>query len=255
MIYSQIKYKNVFSPVDIVIPYYSHYHLLGECLESILTKTFGAYYTITLVDDGSPNKDFLVDMEKHKLKKIPLQYLRHENQQGFGAALRKGFENTINDWVLFLHADCRIEQTDWLISMLQTMQNWKMDGVKLVHAKVNDGGTGAFAEDVLGSLERRNDIVVNEPLPLICALVHRQLFEHIGGFIKSYPYLGYEDEELFWRMKLHNYKQVVCGTSFVYHHGGTVAQELMKDQQIRTIIEENQSRFTQDIQELYKKMK
>src|SRR5205807_2652763 len=93
----------VFKPVDIIIPFHGQYHLLAECLESLITKTLGVFYTITLVDDASPNKEFMTDMEKRKLQKVPLQYLRHDKQEGFGAALESGYNNTLNDWMVFLH--------------------------------------------------------------------------------------------------------------------------------------------------------
>jgi GT2 family glycosyltransferase len=248
---SPTKFKNVFTPVDIIIPFHGQYHLLGECLESIITKTLGAFYTLTLVDDCSPNKDFIVDLEKRKLKKIPLQYLRHDTHKGFGAALQTGFDNTKNNWVLFLHGDCRIEQTDWLINILLAMQNHKDNGVKLVSAKLNDGGTGAFDENVIGDSTKCKDIISEQPLPLVCALVNRQLFEHIGGFVKPYPYLGYEDEELFWRMKLKNFKQMICGSAFVHHHGGATAKELLLNHKIKNIIDNNKELFIKDIHGLY----
>jgi len=213
-----------------------------------MAKTFGVTYTVTLIDDCSPNKDFIVDLEKHKLKKVPIQYLRHDKHQGFGAALKTGFDNTHNDWVLFLHADTRIEQTDWLINMLQSMHDWKDEGVKLVHAKVNDGGTGAYSEEVLGTTERRNDMIVEEPLPLICALVHRQLFDHIGGFVKPYQFGWYEDEETYWRMRIKNFKQMVCGEAFVYHHGGATIRELQRNYKIKQIMEGNKDTYIKDVQ-------
>src|SRR5579872_5600415 len=175
-----IAYKNIFSPVDVILPFHGQYNLLLECLESLITKTLGILYTITLIDDCSPNKEFIVNLEKNKLHNVPLQYIRHIEQKGFGAALQTGFDNTHNDWVLFLHGDCRIEQTDWLINMLKSMQEHKDDGVKLVSAKVSDGGTGAYDEIVLGKLEKTKDMVATQSLPLICTLMHRQLFDKIG---------------------------------------------------------------------------
>lgn len=241
------KFKNIFTPIDIICPFYKHYHLVGELLESIIRKTMGIAYTVTLVDDCSPNKDFLKDLEKRKLKKIPLQYIQQPKQKGFGAALKAGFDATKNQWICFLHSDCRIERTDWLINMMTTMNTLKKDGVKLVSAKVNDGGTGFFDPAIINVPGNTNNIIVGSPLPLICCVVHRDLFDSIGGFVKEYPYGWYEDEELFWRMKLKNFKQAVCGTSLVHHGGGVAIKELVKDRNIKKIMEGNQETCVSDV--------
>ncbi len=251
--FKAIKFKNVFKPVDILVPFHSNYHYLSECIESILTKTLGIIYTITIIDDASPNEKFIKDLEK-KLKDIPIQYFRHYQQQGFGCALETGFRNTLNDWIVFLHADCRIEQTDWLLNMLQSMQKLKTENVKLISAKLNHGGTGAYDDKVLGSIEKRKDQITDTPLPLVCTLTHRDLWNNIGGFVKNYPYAWYEDEELFWRMKLKGFKQAVCGSTYIHHYGGTTVKELIKNHKIKEIMESNQQTYIKDIREFASKI-
>jgi GT2 family glycosyltransferase len=246
-----IKYRNVYKPVDIIIPFHEHYHILYECLDSIIGKTLGITYTITIVDDSSSNENFIPNLIK--TKKLPIQYLRNTTQKGFGHSLKRGFDNTINDWVLFMHSDCRIEQTDWLINMQESMANNKNAGVKLVSAKTNNGGIGAYDENLIGTIDHKPDVIVENCLPLICCLVHRELFYRIDGFVKEYPYFGYEHDELFWRMKFHNYKQAVCGKSFVHHEGGTTVKELLKITKINKSYEENKSTFIKEIRKLYNK--
>lgn len=246
----QFQYTN--APVDVIIPFHGHYSLVSECLLSLMSKTLGQMYTITLVDDASPNKEFIYDMQKDKLRNFPLQYVRLEEQMGFGAALRAGFEKTQNPWVLFLHADCRIEHTDWMLHMLQSMQNLKKQGVKLISAKLDDGGTGGFDPCVLGDRTPRADVIAEEPLPIVCTLVNRELFGHIGGFVKEYPYAWYEDEELFWRMKLKGFKQAVCGKAFVHHEGGATVKDLLKNPKIREQMENNQQTYVSDVQSFAK---
>ncbi len=250
-----VKFKHLHPPVDVIIPFHKQYHILSECLRSLISKTLGQIYTITVVDDGSPVSNFIETLEKQKLRDVPIQYLRLPEQEGFGAALKAGFEHTRNPWVCFLHADCVIEQQDWFFHMFNTMQSLKGNGVKLVSAKVDDGGTGAYDQNIIGTLDHVEDKIVEEPLPLICTLVNRQLFDHIGGFIKSYPYGWYEDEELFWRMKIHGYKQAVCGKAFVRHKGGATIKELLKNIKVKKVMESNQETYVKDIQELAKQQK
>ncbi len=243
----KITTKRLQATVDIIIPFHGHYHLLGECISGILSTTFAQLHTITIVDDCSPNKGFTAELEKDKLKKLPIQYIRHETQKGFGAALATGFAATHNPWVCFMHADCTPAKTDWLSEMVITMQSLKTQGVKLVSAKLDNGGTGSFDPVVIGDANPTKDVIVENALPLVCTLVNRQLFENIGGFVKPYPYGWYEDEELFWRMKIRGYKQAVSGKSFVKHKGGTTIKSLLEDHSIKKTMEDNKLLFINDV--------
>jgi GT2 family glycosyltransferase len=220
-------------------------------LDSLIGKTLGLFYTITVVDDCSSNKNFIPNLIK--TKKLPIQSFRNDTQKGFGYSLKKGFDNTTNEWVLFLHSDCVIEQTDWLINMQESMANNKNSGVKFISAKTDNGGIGAYDENLIGTKDHKQDVITENCLPLICCLMHRELFYKINGFIKEYPYFGYEHDELFWRMKFHHYKQAVCGKSFVSHKGGTTTKELLKVPKINDAYEENKNTFIKDIRKLYNK--
>ena len=76
----------------------------------------------------------------------------------------------------------------------------------------------------------------------------RELFDHIGGFIKEYPLAWYEDEELAFRMKHFGYKQGICGRSWVQHDGGATINALWKeDPSTKEIMEKNRSRCLEDM--------
>src|SRR5581483_3940546 len=135
----EINFKS-YPPIDIIIPFYKQYNLLVECLESITRSTFGIFYTITLVDDCSPNKEFIDYLKKNKLKDTPIQCLHLTERQGFSVALHKGFESTSNPLVCFMHVDCKVEQSDWLLQMVKSMSNLKSQGVKLISSKISQYG-------------------------------------------------------------------------------------------------------------------
>lgn len=80
-------------------------------------------------------------------------------------------------------------------------------------------------------------------------MCHRQLFDNIKGFVKSYPYGSYEDEELYYRMKKFGYKQAVSGNSWVFHHGGSTFNDL-KNEQLK-VVEQNRQKCIEDIRKLY----
>lgn len=227
-----------FSKVDILIPFHGQYGKVRKLVESILLFTKSNPYLVTLIDDGSMNASFA---EQIKMM-APVRVIRQEEHRGFASALKAGFEATVKPWVVFLHSDCRVQDHHWLQRLGETMLAFKKKNVKLVHARTNNPCTEHSVLRSTQHEERHEDIIVteDEPLPLICAMVHRELFSRLGGFIKEYPYGGYEDVELFWRMKKFGMKQAVCGGSWVHHDGGSTINEIIaRDKKVKQIMESN----------------
>src|SRR4051812_23367077 len=96
---------------EICIPFYAEYLHVRECIESILIYTKACPYRIFLVDDGSPNKDFLNEMKK--LSNV-IEGISHPEQRGFGAALNTAIKNTVLPFLVFLHSDIKIVDSKWL---------------------------------------------------------------------------------------------------------------------------------------------
>lgn len=238
--------RKIHGLTDIIIPFHGQYHLLAECFGSLLRNTLTDPFTITIIDDASPS---IRCIDELKNSKLPIQCIRIE-KSGFGGALNAGIKATINPWVCFLNSDCRIESTSWLSDLHETMSHLKQEGVKMVSARMNNGGTGVFDKRLV-SPNRFNDkdMITEDSLPLICTLCHRDLFKRIGGYVKEYPWAGYEDEELAWRMKHFGFKQAISGKGWVFHHGGATIKEI-KNQKVLQDIEGNRERCLTDIRTL-----
>jgi GT2 family glycosyltransferase len=133
------------------------------------------------------------------------------------------------------------------------MLKLKSYGVKLISATSNNPTCDLPAlkaeSAVLG--ENENEEYILEPteyLPLYCVLCHRDLFKHIGGFIKHYPYAGYEDRELAARMRYYGFLQAVCRKSWVYHEGDATLQYLRrKNPQTTQIMKNNRKLYMDDL--------
>lgn len=211
--------------VDIIIPFHGRYELVSRCLGSIFSCTPNQEYNIYLVDDCSPNKEYLSRLSSinHRIKPIRL-----DKHSGFGTALAKGFVAGKGENVIFMHSDVYVDNINWLANMQRAYGKLKSERVKLVCARTNSVGTSnSVNEKMIGSpTDETGDVISESPLPLQCALCHRELFYRIGGFIKSYPYAWYEDEELFYRMRYYGFKQAIVGNSFVWHDGGATINDL-----------------------------
>jgi GT2 family glycosyltransferase len=212
------------SPVDIIVPFHGQYKRLITLIESVL-RVRSNPYLLTLVDDGSPNPGFLKQLEK-----VPqLNRIRLDEQVGFGAALQAGFQATKQPFVMFMHSDCEALDPSWMLSLGQTLIELEEKGVGMVSARSDN----PFCDDTRfeGKLNSTSEHVIlesGESMPLYCAMCRRGLFNKIGGFIKSYPFAMYEDQELSYRMGVHGVKQAISGTSWIKHHANATISEVSR---------------------------
>ncbi|RDJ35108.1 MAG: glycosyltransferase [Crenarchaeota archaeon] len=218
--------------VDILIPFHEQHDKVSALINSILLNVKSNPYRITLIDDGSANREFISTFKDYD-KGRPmgaqpiLQFIRNEQRLGFAKALEKGLEATRNPWLMIMHSDCLVEDPQWMLEMGKSLLLLKNKNVKMVSAKCQKPYPGVTHKIVGRKRERKADVVLEDGfLPLFCVMCHRDLFRHIGGFIKNYT--TYEDEELAIRMNHHGYKQAICGSSFIYHEGGCTYNYLVK---------------------------
>lgn len=248
--------------VDIIIPFHAQYEKVSSLIQSILISVKSNPYQITLVDDCSENENFHKEIADQFKKNTPEGFrpqvvcVRNEKQLGFGGSLRVGYENTNLPWVLFMHSDCFVEDPNFMIEMGQALLDWRNQNapVKIVSARSNNPGFLSKAKAKINEKDNKNIILEDEEsLPLFCAMCHRDLFRHIRGFIKEYPYAWYEDEELAYRMKKYGYKQGVSTKAWIRHEGeSTIKYILNKDKKIKDIMESNRELCLNDIRKLGK---
>lgn len=230
------------SPVDILIPFHGQYDKVSRLVYSIILAVKSNPYQITLIDDGSPNADYIqqfkdFDKDRPFGSAAILQTLRLEQRTGFATALRHGFDATKQPWVMFLHSDCWIEDTQWMLEMGRSLLSLDKR-VKMVGAQLEKQKSSARLSDII--LEGENY------LPLACAMCHRNLFAHIGGFIRNY--IGYEDQELAYRMKYYGYRQAISSNACVRHEGGATYKDLFKqNNEIGELIEQSRNKLIIDL--------
>ena len=210
-------------PVDIIIPYYGECEKVLELCKSIWKHTRMNPYTIHLVDDLSPEKTFIYAFRKAPRTVI----IRNDERLGFGASLYEGYKVGKNPWVLFMHSDCKVDRPTWITDLFDSFFNLAGQGVAMVSPRTNNPVIENSVLQATDATKQVPDLVLKEGfLPLYCALCQRELFHSIGGFIKSYPIRGYEDEELAIRMRRYGYFQGVSGKSWVYHEGSATISKV-----------------------------
>jgi GT2 family glycosyltransferase len=240
------------SPVDIIIPFHGQYDKVAKCIESIFRFTTNYEYKITLVDDASKNQNFiktlseLQGIEIKTNKKIQIiQCLKNHMQLGFVGSLEVGYNNTVNNWIVFMNSDVEVQDVNWLGNLKSTMFSLKGQGVKLVSAK----NTNPCGHEKMKCPATQEDYILDDGyVSLECVLLHRDLFRYIGGFLKNYFPGWYEDEELAYRMRHFKFKQAISGKCCVFHHGQATINEVWREKpKFKRMMETNRAKCVEDI--------
>ncbi len=247
--------------VDIIVPFHGQYEKVTKLVESIYRLTRTNYFTICLVDDASPNRDYIASVARNVEKTAArrrvannLKIVRNEEPLGFGGSLRQGYENTDSPYVCFVNSDCIVEDANWLRAMGECLLSLKSEGVRMVSAMTDNIVNGDTAQ--VGDRHTRDleDVILEKDshLSLYCALAHRELFPRCHGFLREYPFGYFEDEEFAARMHHYGFKQAVCRRSWIAHEGMATIKALWRaDPSLRKVMEEdNRSRCIQDLQKL-----
>jgi glycosyltransferase involved in cell wall biosynthesis len=78
------------SQVDIIVPFHGQYDLVMQLINSLFRLTRSNFYNLILVDDCSPNSEFILKLGDNARKnserlnqKNILKTIRNEEQKGF----------------------------------------------------------------------------------------------------------------------------------------------------------------------------
>lgn len=94
--------------VSIIVPVYQVEKYISQCIDSILSQTFTDFELI-LVDDGSrDNSGKICDEYVRKDKRVRVI---HRENRGVAAARNNGIENAVGEYICFVDADDRIDDT------------------------------------------------------------------------------------------------------------------------------------------------
>ena len=241
-------YVNFKDQIDIIIPYYHEVGCLSKCVESIIRFCKNIDYKIYLINDGSESESVKFFFKPYE--KI-VTVIDHPNQKGFGASINTGLKQSINRKKVIMHSDCIVDNIGWLNNLYNSFINLQKQGVGLITSKTKNSNTKL---NELSDFENKTDFIIEKSyIPFYSIMFDINLIK-VCGFIKEYPYFGYEDEEFCFRLRKFNFKIGVSGESTIIHQGSkTITSFLAKNPKLRNILEKNKDLCKKDIIELMKK--
>jgi len=177
--------------VSVIIPTYNRAPWVKEAAASVLAQTFRDY-ELLVVDDGS------TDHTLEALVRLEAKVLRKARRQGVSAARNLGAAAARGEWLAFLDSDDLwlpeklARQVDYLsahphLAICQTEEIWIRNGVRVNPPKTHRKAAGDI---FLASLKR---CMVSPS----AVMLHRRLFEALGGFDETLP--AGEDYDLWLR--------------------------------------------------------
>jgi GT2 family glycosyltransferase len=205
--------------VSIVIPTWNGRRLLEEFLPSVVesaaryTSTTGAVAEIVIVDDGSTDETIGWLGDRASEFQVPLRVVRHEQNQGFGAACNTGIREAHHPLIFLLNNDVDVlpDAIEPLVARFEDRQPAPF----AVHCRVMDfasgreEGTGKVGGFARGFLRVHRSFIaplvdVHPPYFSIfasggSAMFDREMFLSLGGFDPLYAPFYMEDVELSYR--------------------------------------------------------
>jgi GT2 family glycosyltransferase len=213
--------------VSIIIINFNGGRYIIQCLNSVLNTAYPNFEVI-LVDnnsnDGSLKMICNLFGKEHRLRIYPLKV-----NIGFAAANNFGAHKAKGEYIVFLNPDTRVEK-NWLIELMKAAEIYRGFGalqplLKKMDSELLDGAGDfptvhgislIFAHCVRNS----TNIYPKEIFSARAAamLIRKNVFKEVGGFDPDY-FIGYEDVDLGWRIRLRGMKIFLVPSSVVEHIG------------------------------------
>ncbi|WP_438434603.1 glycosyltransferase [Gorillibacterium sp. sgz500922] len=213
--------------VSIVIPVYNQFDFTYRCLKSILLHTDNIAYEVIVADDRSTDKTIEISQLVKNIKIV-----RDDVNRGFLLNCNHAAQEAIGEYIYFLNNDTNVQPgwCDSLVKLFEEDPSVGMAGSKLIFAdgRLQEAG-GIIWKDAsgwnYGRLSDPEDPEYNyvkevDYISGAAIMIRRSLWEEIGGFDERYVPAYYEDSDLAFEVRKHQYKVVYQPQSAVVHFEG-----------------------------------
>jgi glycosyltransferase involved in cell wall biosynthesis len=211
------------SDVSVVVCTFNRAHFLHGAIDSLLALETGGRlrYEILVVDNASTDDTSQVVAEVARRAAVPVRYA-YEERPGIACARNRGVKEALGEWIAFFDDD-EIADRRWLEELRATAiaKNARCVGgaVRLLFPDTLPRHLWPVYQRLLGQFGRP-DVSCRYGRTMVPGtgnlLVHRSIFDQVGGFDESLQ-RGGEDTELFSRLMAANIDAWYAPRAIVHH--------------------------------------
>lgn len=213
--------------VSIIIPVYNQFDYTYACIKSIIETVKEVPYEIIIGDDMSTDRTKRI---KKYISGICVNMNRTDH--GFLMNCNRAAKLAKGDYIVFLNNDTQVKE-EWLSSLVQLIESDDkigMVGSKLVYpdGRLQEAG-GIIWDDASGwnygreqdaNMPEYNYVREVDYISGASIMIHRNLWEQIGGFDPYFAPAYCEDSDLAFQVRQQGYKVMYQPKSVVVHFEG-----------------------------------
>ena len=192
--------------VSIIVPVYNVEKYVGRCLESIVKQTYPNIEVICVDDCGTDSSIKIVEGYKRKYPSI-ISVIKHECNQGLGAARDTGLEAATGEYVLFVDSDDYIK-SNYVETYMQEVERNFYDVIIGGYIRDNDGRMKKYSVN--------KDLMSPWTYVSACIKLYRKSFLEQYG-INFQGIKRYEDGFFSYKILLNNAKVKIIDYAGYYY--------------------------------------
>ncbi len=237
------KLKN--KKASIIIVTYNSEETISSCLNSVV-KTMRDGDEVVVVDNNSTDNTVKI-LTEYERENPNIKVLIENENHGFSKGCNLGIENSGNPFIVLLNPDTAV-YGNWLQKLIFQFNDPKVGAVGPVSNYVaglqkhflylNPENVSDDVAEINNLLEKSHSKAAIETKLLIgfCLVLNRKILNQCG-FLDEELFLGNDDLEISWRLRLSGYKLIISPDTFVLHKG---------QHSFNSFNEENKKKFTRE---------
>jgi GT2 family glycosyltransferase len=219
--------------VSILIPTRDAFHLIKQCVESVLLKSTYPNYELIVIDNRSADADAVAYLASLAARP-KVHVLHYEQDFNYSAINNFAARQAAGEVLCLLNNDTEVISPDWLEEMVAQLLQSRVGvvGAKLYYPDgcVQHGGdvvgVGGVANHAHAYLQRSepgycNRAVVAQDLSAVtaaCMVTWRNLYQELGGLNERDLPVAFNDVDYCLRAREAGYRVVWTPYAELYHH-------------------------------------
>ena len=257
-----------YNPITFCISTYNNLEYLKLAVESVRKNSF--YKNAPFIIHAENCNDGTNEWLKYNAFKYSLEYYIDKNQIpiGIGGGMNFCANKVKTEYIMFLHSDFYVTK-NWDLALLEEKEKHTTPTWVFSHRVEPDmfnninsrPGTVIIPKETFGEYYynfdkelfetwaeefiSQNDFTIPKTEG-VSGLISKKDWDVIGGNDSLFAPTSWEDVDLFWRMRLKEYKFVLTSKSLVYHFGARGSHRLEENNgqsDVRQLISEEANRL------------